>query len=702
MLLAGAGAVSYPLAHIKQVLVLFHLLVEFLLAIAALCVAGKGLHLALSLLHDRQSPACLDVCCIHSPLPTPLPPPPPLPKTPKPPRPPKAKRKRLASVRDGCIAKRPNRSKGKPGPKADPNSQRSLLKVKRKAAKILNMEEKLSLSQCIWKKSNHGGARRCNSAVRCCAKQDCYRMYREAAGSGDDLAGVIMQYRKYYHSLSYDNQRNWWDEHSLYTGYAAFEASAPEEDNRTLRRNRRYHSSRCESFESMRSRLAATKSDEKLRPCDDSSMRPVCSKFLQFLVAGHHDTKDQQAIRKHVFSVDSKACPEDLDVGLASNRSPKSPPKNKDAFAKKVDVTNWLFDQGKLSLLNPDDGYSVLPYRSCADTHAHYIFDQEVTLDKPWALDAQAQAIHARSTSEQLAADSSDCVESRAVDQLDIQGCPTSEDEEIANDDDAVTEAQREKAVLEKERRERKKYRYGNRLCGLKSEDRPEDPDLASQSYFNKVWRGDPKLLNIICREHMPFAKCDFCIKHRSKAERKRTQEAIEEDNAELRLHLLDVKAEKLMYYSNRARARRSPHSILSIIIDGADQSKHDMPHFKDCSHLISEIRRIKMHLYGALVHGIGAYAFTIPDHEPQGHNTTIQVLHHILCDISNKSYLPKVLKLQVDNTTKQNKGQFLYGYLDLLVEYGVFETVEVSFLPVGHTHEDIDQFFSRISVWLR
>ena len=43
-----------------------------------------------------------------------------------------------------------------------------------------------------------------------------------------------------------------------------------------------------------------------------------------------------------------------------------------------------------------------------------------------------------------------------------------------------------------------------------------------------------------------------------------------------------------------------------------------------------------------------------------------------------------------------------MFGYLDLLVEYGAFKDVEVSFLPVGHTHEDIDQFFSRISVWLR
>jgi hypothetical protein len=36
------------------------------------------------------------------------------------------------------------------------------------------------------------------------------------------------------------------------------------------------------------------------------------------------------------------------------------------------------------------------------------------------------------------------------------------------------------------------------------------------------------------------------------------------------------------------------------------------------------------------------------------------------------------------------------------LVYVGLFKKVVVSFLPVGHTHEDIDQFFSRLCVGLR
>ena len=41
-------------------------------------------------------------------------------------------------------------------------------------------------------------------------------------------------------------------------------------------------------------------------------------------------------------------------------------------------------------------------------------------------------------------------------------------------------------------------------------------------------------------------------------------------------------------------------------------------------------------------------------------------------------------------------------AYLANLIDQGTFDKIVVSFLPVGHTHEDIDQMFSRIAVYLR
>lgn len=45
--------------------------------------------------------------------------------------------------------------------------------------------------------------------------------------------------------------------------------------------------------------------------------------------------------------------------------------------------------------------------------------------------------------------------------------------------------------------------------------------------------------------------------------------------------------------------------------------------------------------------------------------------------------------------------GRYLLGFCALLVQMNVFSKIIIGFLPVGHTHEDIDQFFSRVAVYL-
>ena len=78
-----------------------------------------------------------------------------------------------------------------------------------------------------------------------------------------------------------------------------------------------------------------------------------------------------------------------------------------------------------------------------------------------------------------------------------------------------------------------------------------------------------------------------------------------------------------------------------------------------------------------------------------------------------------------MDNTCRDNKNKYMLVYSALLVEIGLFvkvsfngnlrvhaaydlqcihtyTQVKISFLPVGHTHEDIDQLFSCISRCLK
>ena len=69
---------------------------------------------------------------------------------------------------------------------------------------------------------------------------------------------------------------------------------------------------------------------------------------------------------------------------------------------------------------------------------------------------------------------------------------------------------------------------------------------------------------------------------------------------------------------------------------------------------------------------------------------------------LRKRGALPRTLNVQLDNITKQCKSRFMLGWLAFLVLVGVFDKVILSFLPVGHTHEDIDQFFSRVAMYLR
>ena len=95
----------------------------------------------------------------------------------------------------------------------------------------------------------------------------------------------------------------------------------------------------------------------------------------------------------------------------------------------------------------------------------------------------------------------------------------------------------------------------------------------------------------------------------------------------------------------------------------------------------------------------------------------------NVLVDVLLKrEALAPVLYLQLDNTARENKNQYVMAFLAYLVQAGIFSEVSIakiniiksmnsillyfqiylSFLMVGHTHEDIDQVFSRVSSYLK
>lgn len=111
----------------------------------------------------------------------------------------------------------------------------------------------------------------------------------------------------------------------------------------------------------------------------------------------------------------------------------------------------------------------------------------------------------------------------------------------------------------------------------------------------------------------------------------------------------------------------------------------------------------MKQKLTGVLFHGpLNRQDFlcflTSADNIPGGSNQTIDALSRGLFSLIEKREaqgllnIPSELFVQLDNTTKDNKNRFFFAFCEYLVHIGLFARVTVNFLPVGHTHEDIDR----------
>lgn len=67
---------------------------------------------------------------------------------------------------------------------------------------------------------------------------------------------------------------------------------------------------------------------------------------------------------------------------------------------------------------------------------------------------------------------------------------------------------------------------------------------------------------------------------------------------------------EQKKYYKHNEKARAYSDTYLSIIIDGMDQSKTAISHIVHASKFTSTMWKLRTHLVGVIVHGIGIYGF--------------------------------------------------------------------------------------------
>ncbi|CAH1239932.1 Hypp5908 [Branchiostoma lanceolatum] len=219
-----------------------------------------------------------------------------------------------------------------------------------------------------------------------------------------------------------------------------------------------------------------------------------------------------------------------------------------------------------------------------------------------------------------------------------------------------------------------------------------------AKSTFLTMWREEMPGLKI--PKTSRFNKCDVCHDLRKAVREATTADLRASIKADLDLHWEQQKQERQVYWGKVASSLSEPMSKLSIIIDGMDQTKTSLPHFMQTTKE-SEKWKMKMHVTGVLVHTIGVgYAFIDNLRWPHDSNLTCTVLLATLRKVATKynNRLPDTLFLQMDNCWRECKNRFVFAFLGYLVLRNVFREVQVGYLLVGHTHEDVDQFFSQVA----
>jgi hypothetical protein len=215
-----------------------------------------------------------------------------------------------------------------------------------------------------------------------------------------------------------------------------------------------------------------------------------------------------------------------------------------------------------------------------------------------------------------------------------------------------------------------------------------------------------------------------------------------------LESHLREQEASRAYYYLSRALACYRPSQVLCIMHDKVDHSKTTSPCFASKNKAVDGLMKLPVSVTGMLAHGHGdkKYAHYALDVYPADSNQMIGSIAKLLRDLERPpkserpnslfagtettelyeailvgsevcissvplkprlptadfTKLPPTLHVQLDNCWKDNKSRHVKCFWSLLVAKGIFEEIQVSYMVVGHTHDDVDASFGRWSMKLR
>ena len=225
---------------------------------------------------------------------------------------------------------------------------------------------------------------------------------------------------------------------------------------------------------------------------------------------------------------------------------------------------------------------------------------------------------------------------------------------------------------------------------------------------FYKVWRNEFPWVKLRSETSM-FAKCGLCEFLHSAAHAAINSAQRQMFISRLGRHYQFAAAQRLALSYLWVQAAQDPKEVTLMSIDKMDQSKTMIPRVHSLlkTQIMKAEGRLVVGLVGVILPGIFRQPHVITVFEDVPHGGDLQasiILETLMMVRLQLGTLPKKLIIHADNTTKETKNLTVLFFIVWLLAHArntPLREVWVVFLMVGHTHDLVDQFFSRVSVAL-
>ena len=219
------------------------------------------------------------------------------------------------------------------------------------------------------------------------------------------------------------------------------------------------------------------------------------------------------------------------------------------------------------------------------------------------------------------------------------------------------------------------------------------DNDLPGIMLFRNTWK--KHFPHVKTPKKTRLGKCDLC----SQLNKRRAVEKNPVIQAKISKiffnHVSDIGKERALYYLRQSKAIKLPQLYTSIIMDYAQ--KLMMPHnHRYPKKFLTHQHRPFLQIGGLINHGFNPNIYVHLDWFPSDPNLTLSTLFSHLVIQRLRGKLGSTLFLQMDNCARENKNRHHLAFCHVLIEKRWFSDIFVTFLPSGHTHEDIDRMFRR------